>query len=82
MPRMGYHISQSEERKRVALTQRKNNKPLEARENACGQIVISVTLNLIGLEDGVGVLNQSQSEVKQTKNNPRLLSIFNLELLN
>ena len=67
MPRMGYHISQSEERKRVALTQCKNNKPSEARENACGQIVISVTLNLIGLEDGVGVLNQSQSEVKQTK---------------
>ena len=30
-------------------------------------IVIGVTLNLIGLEDGVGVLNQSQSEVKQTK---------------
>ena len=44
-----------------------NNKPSEARENACGQIVIGVTLNLIGLEDGVGVLNQSQSEVKQTK---------------
>ena len=67
MPRMGYHIGQSEERKREALTQRKNNKPLEAQENACGQIVIGVTLNLIGLEDGVGVLNQSQSEVKQTK---------------
>ena len=44
--------------------------------------MIGVTLNLIGLEDGVGVLDQSQSEVKQTKNNRRLLSIFNLELLN
>ena len=52
----------------ASVNQKKgNNKPSEARENACGQIVIGVTLNLIGLEDGVGVLNQSQSEVKQTK---------------
>ena len=39
----------------------------EARENACGQIVIGVTLNLIGWEDSVSILDQSQSEVEQNQ---------------
>ena len=39
----------------------------EARENACGQIVIGVTLNLIVWEDSVSILDQSQSEVEQNQ---------------
>ena len=47
----------------------KTTKLPKARENAGDQVVISVSLHLIGWESGASFLDQAQSKVKQNRIN-------------
>ena len=44
----------------------KTSRPLEARENANDQVTNALVLHVVGQEDIVGFLDQSQNKVKQT----------------
>ena len=44
----------------------------QARENACVQVAIGLSLLLIGRESGARFFNQSQSEVKQNLSEKRI----------
>ena len=54
-------------------TQRKTSKPPKARENAGNQVVIGVICYLIGWDSGASFLDQSQSNVINTKAIPDYL---------